>query len=73
MQVQRYNGPVVSEIAVWRLGELSIKLTGASVEGRREVQMLPNWEADEVGFGWRDGIVRACPRIVKGAYSRLWI
>ncbi len=33
--------------------------------------MLPIWGgegADEVGFGWRDGIVRACPRIVKSVH-----
>lgn len=35
--------------------------------------MLPNWEADERRgrICWRDGIVRACPRIVKPAYIRL--
>ena len=52
------------------MGDLTVKLTGASVGGIEPCRMGSKRfqiGADEVGFGGRDGIVRACPRIVKGA------
>ena len=77
MQVQRYNGPVVSEIAnMETFGELAKKFDWGVCRGIEACSMESTnasklGRADEVGlmdYGWRNGIVRACPRIVKGAY-----